>query len=213
MRDADQLTPDVLVELSRFAELAHIALGNLDAWTALTEQAACDALTGLPNRRSFDSHLHREIDAAARGGDPLSLILLDIDHFKAVNDTHGHPVGDRVLAEVAAVLGSVCRQSEMIARIGGEEFAWLLPRTSLALARHAAERARHSIDTHDFGAIGPLTISLGITTAADPTSPAELISAADTGLYQAKREGRNRAVTYQPNQPDPSRAVADANPR
>lgn len=190
-----QLTDDLLIELTRFAELVQIALGNLQAWSTLTDQAARDALTGLPNRRSLDAHLEREVTAARRSGRPLSLAMMDIDHFKQVNDTFGHPAGDRVLTEIAAILTSVARDSEMIARVGGEEFVWVLPNTSTAAALTVAERARRAVADHDFGPLGQLTVSIGVCSTTD-VEDAALLTGADQALYRAKRSGRNTVTGH-----------------
>ncbi|MDQ2755963.1 MAG: diguanylate cyclase [Actinomycetota bacterium] len=210
----ERLTDDLLSELTRFAELVQISLGNLQAWSTLAEQAGNDALTGLPNRRSFDAHLEREVASARRDGRLLSLAMMDIDHFKKVNDAFGHPAGDRVLTDIAAILTGVARGSEMIARIGGEEFVWVLPGTSAAGAVTVADRARRAVADHDFGPIGQVTISIGISSTADSEETA-LLDAADQALYRAKRSGRNTVISHDDDGFSPSRpmtAVGVAHP-
>ena len=115
-----------------------LAAATHEARTRLASLAGTDALTGLGNRRTFDDLLAAEVDRAGRHGEPLSLVLLDIDHFKSVNDRFGHQVGDRVLVEVGRRLVAIARRGEAVTRIGGEEFAWILPRTAAAGAEAAA---------------------------------------------------------------------------
>jgi diguanylate cyclase (GGDEF)-like protein/PAS domain S-box-containing protein len=191
-----QLTQDVLAQLASFAELVEIALGNMQAWSSLVEQAATDPLTGLPNRRSFEEQLARESQRFRRKGRPFSVVLIDIDHFKDVNDTYGHPAGDRALIEVAERLKSVARNSELVARLGGEEFVWLLPETNERGAMIAAERARLAIAEREFDGIGALTVSLGVCSTDQVPDCDGIMQAADTALYEAKRTGRDRAVLH-----------------
>jgi diguanylate cyclase (GGDEF)-like protein len=126
-------------------------------------------------------------------------VLLDLDHFKQVNDTLGHPVGDKVLVEVAARLRDVTRAGEHLARVGGEEFAWLLPEADAAGAVAAAERAREAIRATPFALGGTLTISAGVCTLAEAGGESrELYRLADTALYRAKAAGRDRVVPFGP---------------
>jgi diguanylate cyclase (GGDEF)-like protein len=162
-----------------------------------------DALTGVANRRSFDAALAAEWDRAFRSGAPLSLILVDVDHFKAYNDTYGHQGGDDCLRDVAAAMQQVMtRATDLIARYGGEEFAVLLPGSTAAEANVNAERLRRAVEAaalphRSSSAADIVTISVGaatVTPAAGSAQP-NLIRAADEALYRAKREGRNRVVT------------------
>jgi diguanylate cyclase (GGDEF)-like protein len=161
--------------------------------------ATTDGLTGLLNHRAFQARLDEHLAQAQRYGKKLSLILCDIDHFKAVNDTYGHPVGDVVLKGVARTLGRDARTTDVVARYGGEEFAVVLPETDAAGALVIAERIRErvaalSLDTGQ----GPLavTMSLGVATfPGDGARKAELVERADACLYEAKRGGRNRSVS------------------
>jgi diguanylate cyclase (GGDEF)-like protein/PAS domain S-box-containing protein len=156
--------------------------------------ARTDSLTGLANRRVLVEELARETKLARRHHRPLSLILLDIDHFKDINDEHGHPTGDAVLVEIARRLGATVRSGETLARVGGEEFAWLLPGAESDAAIIVAERARHTIEEVPFDAVGRLTMSAGVSTVVGGDGLERIYSAADGALYEAKQAGRNRTV-------------------
>jgi diguanylate cyclase (GGDEF)-like protein len=164
---------------------------------ALRDQATKDALTGLANRRHFHGALERAFDAA---GDRsrLALVVLDVDHFKHINDRFGHPVGDKVLVAVGATLRKVLRKNDLPGRIGGEEFAVLLPQTDPQEAVDVAERLRRALEAltlDDHGTPIPVTASFGVAMASDLDAAAdELYSRADASLYEAKRSGRNRVL-------------------
>ena len=160
----------------------------------LEHRALTDSLTGLANRYVLDEELQRV--TRRRAGDTAALVLFDLDRFKQINDDHGHPVGDAVLVEVAARLSAVVRESEVLARAGGEEFAWVLSDCDEAGARTAAERARAAITARPFGAAGTLTLSAGIGLARTPCNPARLYALADRALYEAKHAGRDRTCCY-----------------
>jgi diguanylate cyclase (GGDEF)-like protein/PAS domain S-box-containing protein len=189
------VTESMMERLAQFAELVEIAIGNTEARTDLELQATTDALSGLPNRRALEQHLAEQIALAEDRGTHLSAVVLDIDHFKRVNDTHGHLTGDVVLAEVAARLRTVARAGEIVARFGGEEFVWLLPETDGAAALRAAERAREAIASEPFGDVGFLTISAGVCEQLDAAA-GSLLDCADRALYEAKNAGRNRTSRY-----------------
>ena len=165
---------------------------------ALEQQSLSDTLTGLPNRRAFDLALHREHARQQRTGQPLSLLLLDVDHFKGVNDAYGHSIGDDYLRAVAQVLRKVVtRSTDLAARHGGEEFTCLLPDTSATQAQALAERIREAtqrLTLPNARAWHPmLTLSIGVATLeAGPASAQQLLEQADGQLYVAKRTGRNR---------------------
>jgi two-component system cell cycle response regulator len=164
------------------------------------EMAITDALTGLFNRRYMESHLSTLIDQTAGRGKPLSLLLVDIDYFKAINDNHGHDAGDDVLREFALRVRKSIRGIDLACRYGGEEFVIVMPETDMAVATTVAERLRRRIAADPF-AIGQagdkveVTISIGIAAlnGAKDTAPA-LLKRADQALYRAKRDGRNRVV-------------------
>ncbi len=193
-REPGAVDQGTLDRLASFAEMVEIAIGSAAAWSELTRQATTDPITGLPNHRSFHEHLAREIAETKRSERPLSVVLLDLDRFKAVNDTFGHPVGDRIIGEVGRRLDRVKRGHEVMARIGGEEFAWLLPDTDADEAFAAAERAREVIASEPFDEVGHLTISAGVCDLSSTRDYGDLIEDADKALYAAKRAGRNRTI-------------------
>jgi diguanylate cyclase (GGDEF)-like protein len=162
----------------------------------LQRLARHDPLTGLPNRRLFSERLDQEMADAIRHGRSLAVAMLDLDGFKAVNDRHGHPAGDRALCEAAGRLEKVLRRGDLLARIGGEEFAWILPEVHSHGAWAAAERARHVIADQPFGEIGRLTISIGVAMRGELQSCSELCDQADESLYHAKYEGRDRSIMW-----------------
>lgn len=174
---------------------------RLDALTRI------DALTGLANRRHFDDVLRAEWSRARRAGGDLSLLLLDIDHFKLLNDHSGHPVGDACLRDVAQVLkGCIHRGGDVVARYGGEEFAAVLPGTSAADALHIAEAMRVALRTMGLPTPAPggrITISIGVASAGHVVGddPSMLLNAADEALYEAKRLGRDRVECRLPGEP------------
>ena len=163
-----------------------------------------DPLTGLPNRRQFEAALEQEIDRVARSGEPAMLLMLDIDHFKHINDTHGHAVGDLVIQAVGAALEDSVRPMDSVARIGGEEFAAVLPSCPPAFGHTVAERVRRSIEALRI-AIAPgqiVTVTTSVGGAFAPQwvrSSAPLwLERADQQLYRAKSEGRNRTCLETP---------------
>jgi diguanylate cyclase (GGDEF)-like protein len=159
--------------------------------SALAQDAHVDALTGLYNRRKFNELCAAEIARSVRYGTPLALIMVDIDHFKRVNDEHGHLLGDRALVDVAAVLGRSMRASDSLCRWGGEEFMILAPHLDQASAVRMAEKLRLAIVGFDFGPPGRITCSFGVATLRPGDRSIDLILRADTCLYRAKRTGRN----------------------
>ena len=166
---------------------------------ALVDLSSRDALTGLANRRSFELALAREIDRVARAGEPALLLALDIDHFKRVNDTHGHASGDLVLKAMADALRDSVRPMDLVARVGGEEFAIVMPNCAPAFGEAVAERVRRRVEATPV-AIGPqqpplqVTVSIGGAFAPQwvRSSPALWMERADAQLYRAKAQGRNR---------------------
>ncbi|HET8539717.1 MAG TPA: diguanylate cyclase [Anaeromyxobacter sp.] len=161
----------------------------------LARLAREDALTALPNRRAFGEALVREVARAERAGTPLAAVVLDVDHFKRVNDAHGHAAGDAVLAAVAARAASALRAGDLLARMGGEEFAALLPGAGLAAAAEVAERIRAAVARDPVAAGGRpvwVTVSLGCAALAPGEAGPALLARADERLYAAKEGGRDR---------------------
>ncbi|MBN8503239.1 MAG: GGDEF domain-containing protein [Burkholderiales bacterium] len=170
--------------------------GIIDALADLTSR---DPLTGLVNRRSFEMALEREIDRVARAGEPALLLVLDIDHFKKVNDSHGHAAGDVVIRTVAEAIQQAVRPMDTVARTGGEEFAVVLPNCPSSFGPTVAERVRSSVEALSIavshGVVLSVTVSLGGAYAPQwvRSSPLLWMERADRQLYRAKAEGRNRA--------------------
>jgi len=178
-----------------------LALRNAEAHLLLQSQALTDGLTNLLNRRAFTNILTREFREAERYKTPLCLLMLDVDHFKSVNDRFGHPVGDRLLHDVATLIGQAIRTVDIATRYGGEEFAIILPRTDVPQAQVLANRIRMMLAQQAFLADGvrvELTVSMGIAQVPDPriATVDGLVAAADEALYQAKAHGRNRIEAH-----------------
>ena len=179
------------------ATQAEIALENAHLHRLVQQQALTDDLTSLPNRRRFMTEFRRESQRADRAGTPLSVIVLDIDDFKHVNDTWGHETGDLVLRALAEALAAATRSVDLAARLGGEEFAILLPNTDADDARGVAERIQH--DLREIAVpVGDTTVgataSFGISSFPDLAALGDLLNDADRSLYEAKRAGKNRIV-------------------
>jgi len=165
---------------------------------ALYERAAkTDSLTGLPNRRALQDSMAREFSRYQRTGHHFSVVLMDLDSFKQINDTYGHDAGDAILGQFAALLRQLSRTSDMNSRWGGEEFLLLLPDTSLLQALTLAERLRQAVEAHTFAHGGqkiPLTISAGVCSITQADNTEGLLKQADKYLYEAKASGRNRVT-------------------
>lgn len=190
--------------LAAFARMVAMAIANAEAWETLEREAATDGLTGLANSRTFHQRLASEIERARRYGRDLSLALLDLDHFKRVNDLHGHQAGDRVLADFARRLAGSARDGELVARLGGEEFAWLMPETDEQGAHAAADRMRRLVADATFAGVGTVTASVGVCSLRPGHDADELVRCADRALYRAKDEGRN---TTRVHAPEPASAL------
>jgi two-component system cell cycle response regulator len=178
----------------RIVELQKELLASSRRYEALS---LTDSLTSLRNRRAFDQEFASRFEQAKRYGRPLSLAVIDLDYFKSINDQFGHAAGDGVLRGIAQILDHGTRRSDFVARIGGEEFAVLLPETSLFEALHFAEKVRSTVMTATIrteAATHQVTVSIGVANVphSSVTTPQELFNAADQALYRAKARGRNR---------------------
>jgi diguanylate cyclase (GGDEF)-like protein len=188
---------EVVLTVERAAEKKRLRDTNARLLLELEALSRTDALTGAHNRRAFDEALKTEVERSKRYGYPLSVILLDLDHFKAVNDEHGHPVGDAVLKQFAGVARGALRESDVVYRYGGEEFAVLLPHTPLEGALIAARRvvqaaAEFSLEVGSRRLT--VTVSAGVACLPGGKPDAgDVVAAADRALYEAKRRGRNQA--------------------
>lgn len=166
----------------------------------LADRAEVDGLTGLNNRASFDKRWEAEINEHHRYGHPVSLAILDLDHFKRINDTYGHPAGDEVLVEFAKIILAAVRSTDVACRFGGEEFVIIMPHTAAGDAVAVAERIRTAIESHRFPRHPEhqVTVSIGLTGSQGSIvnlPPEAWVEQADQALYQAKQSGRNRVVT------------------
>lgn len=177
-----------------------------EANTRLAQLAVTDGLTGLYNHRHFHERLTLEVERSQRSGLPLSLLMLDVDHFKQFNDTFGHPAGDEVLRQLARVLADTRRANDVVARYGGEEFAALLPNTDAAEAKNVAQRCIHEmLNARIPHAESPvsswLSVSIGVATvqAAPGASASALVANADSAMYRAKKAGRARCEVFSAN--------------
>jgi len=156
------------------------------------KMAETDPLTNVYNRRKFSQLLDQEIERVERYNKSLAVVLLDIDHFKRINDTFGHDAGDSVLKKISRLIRENIRSVETLARYGGEEFVIILPETNLKKAMTAAERIRRVIERKSFDKLGHITISAGVSIFEEGDNKHSIVKKADRGLYIAKREGRNR---------------------
>jgi diguanylate cyclase (GGDEF)-like protein len=191
--DRPDLTLDELDLLVASGERVALALRAAELLAEVERLATCDPLTGLANRRLFDETLAREVARSRRTGAPLALAVVDIDHFKAVNDGHGHQVGDEVLRELATALHRVVRTEDLVARFGGEEFVVLATGATVDDAEVLAGRLRAAARSVS---ILPVTISVGVAELPTGGDGATLVAHADAALYRAKAEGRDRVVRH-----------------
>lgn len=211
-----KLVDGTRVQVGGQTTLKFIWADELDAryQVKLAEGALVDPLTGLHNRRHFEERLGSELAAAQRHGHPVSLLLCDVDHFKAINDEFGHLAGDETLKMVAFVLRGAVRKEDVLARYGGEEFVVVARETALDGAQSLGERIRRAVEKsrcawqgHDLG----VTVSIGVTVSGGPAefvpgrTERELIEAADRALYLAKQDGRNRVVAQRLDERAPGR--------
>ena len=194
------LTNDAFEMMRVISDHATIAIANAQMYERMERMATTDGLTSLTNHRYFQELFDAMLARCERYGRPMSLILMDIDHFKSINDTYGHPVGDMVLKKVAKLLTGAARRTDVVARYGGEEFAVLMEETGTEGALQTAERIRKAVEAETMRSENgtfKCTLSLGVATFPhDANIKAKLAECADQALYQAKRSGRNRSVVY-----------------
>ncbi|HEX7168274.1 MAG TPA: sensor domain-containing diguanylate cyclase [Acidimicrobiales bacterium] len=193
LRRGSRIERRVVAMVERFCGHGSLALRNAWLLEEVQQLAATDALTRVANRRTFEETLERELSRAARAGTSVALVMVDVDHFKRLNDTHGHRTGDEVLRAVAGAIVAHTRDYDLVARYGGEEFAVVLPGCDSDAAAGLAERMREAIESLDSGP--SVTASLGVAVGGGLGTDGEaLVRAADAALYEAKRQGRNRVL-------------------
>jgi diguanylate cyclase (GGDEF)-like protein len=194
--DDPQRTAAAEASLTRLAGLLGLAIGNAEGRQQLLHQASTDPLTGLANRRSFDERLAEELARCRRYDRPISVAMMDIDRFKAVNDTAGHLVGDTALAAVAHRIVGVMRADALVARVGGDEIGVILPECDAGTAAHAVERARAAVSEQPIGELGTLTVSAGVCDNVHASTSSRILHLADRALYHAKSHGRDACICY-----------------
>lgn len=190
------LTDGAEERLARLADLVSLSIANTEDRDALVAEASTDPVAGIANRRVFHERLSAEVSRSLRIGTRLSLMVVDLDYFKSINDRWGHPVGDAVLSEFAALLETLAREEDTVARLGGDEFGWILPHAAGADAVAVGERLQRAVAAHDFTEVGSLTLSIGIAEGGGGWDAAALFRAADSALYDSKLGGRNRLVEH-----------------
>lgn len=202
VRDPDGPLDELLASVKQKLALRARVDGLLAEVRHLRELSTIDGLTQLYNHKAFVDRLSDEFRRAQRYDDSLALVMLDVDFFKTVNDTHGHLVGDEVLTRIAQALRKAVRETDFLARYGGEEFAVLLPRTNLAGALTVSERVHQDVHRLRLGPNQQLKVTVSLGVSAYPgrnvSSPEALVRTADEALYRSKREGRNKISLYQP---------------
>jgi diguanylate cyclase (GGDEF)-like protein len=195
------LTAEHERRLTEFAHLIATAIANIEDRAALAAQASTDALTGVANHRAFHERLAADLSRACRYGRTVSVAMIDVDHFKLVNDVGGHEAGDEMLIRVARCLSDAARAEDTLARVGGDEFAWILPETGADEASLAVERARAEIVSSS-SELPRVTISAGICDSRWTLDPTELVRLADRALYASKDNGRDQIRLYAPTGSD-----------
>jgi two-component system, cell cycle response regulator len=192
---------ELLAQASTMVRIKQLQDELKEHMAELDKLASLDVLTGLYNRRFFYLRLEEELARAGRSGTPLCLAFLDIDHFKQINDVHGHQAGDAVLQQTARIMSHLLRKHDILGRIGGEEFMILLPETDGKGGARLAERMRQRIESalFTYGDVEiPVTVSIGVFYSADPVvlGVDELVQRADSAMYEAKQGGRNRIAYH-----------------
>ncbi|OMH39380.1 GGDEF domain-containing protein [Motiliproteus sp. MSK22-1] len=174
----------IIFSLRRWSEMRRL-------YNEVHKLSITDPLTGLYNRRHFNETLNLEIERSKRTGTQLSIIILDVDYFKKINDIQGHNIGDRVLCQFSSILTEVTRKIDTVARWGGEEFIILCPHTSLGNAEAIAEKLMSAIHDFEFDRVGKITATIGAVSACPDETSASIINRADVCLYKGKNNGRN----------------------
>jgi diguanylate cyclase (GGDEF)-like protein len=201
--DTDAFTIEEIELLSAVADQAAMAVKNARLHEETVELSLTDPLTGVPNRRSLFARLEMEIARANRFGNQVSVVMIDIDHFKHLNDVAGHRAGDEILRRVAGVMRGMVRRVDILARYGGEEFMLVLPQVNKVEAIEVAEKLRRAVEDtplphSETQPLGRITISLGVANLPGDAMVLEtLVDCADAALYASKRAGRNTVVGYQ----------------
>lgn len=198
-RSEEQIPSDLEERLGVFADLVGLAITNTDTSARLLSLATSDPLTGLLNHRAFQERVESEVGRAQRYGRPLALALLDLDHFKSINDAYGHQAGDSALMHAARLLEMGARAGDILGRIGGDEFAMLLPETNAEEALPIAERWAAEFRAAPVGVAAHLTMSAGVCDLTHANGSRELLRLADSALYWAKSQGRDTVVAYSPD--------------
>jgi diguanylate cyclase (GGDEF)-like protein len=213
LRIAEPLPEEDVKVIELLAAAAAVALQNAHLYQETQRLATTDPLTGLSNYRHFHDLLNLEVQRARRMEYPVGLVIMDLDHFKLVNDRHGHPMGDAALRQVAEQLRSRLRRTDVLGRLGGEEFGAILPGASLREVSVVAEKVRRAVEEMEplrggmTAGATPVTLSVGgASLSADGVDAELLVSCADQALYQAKRNGRNQVCLWN----DPPRRVKAA---
>jgi len=197
--ELDDFPPEVQQVLEAFAALAALAIFRAQQQEELEHLALTDGLTGLANNRAFWEALHRELARARRFNQPLSLLLLEIDKFKQVNDTYGHLKGDEALRCLARIMTGTCRKMDIAARFGGDEFALILPQTTKQDAMKVAQRLRERLEQYRLDGHIRLTLSIGLAAfPEDGVTPNALFSVADYAMYRVKERGGNGLYYLEP---------------
>lgn len=201
----DKLSKKEIDYLEQLTKQSSITIHRANVYAEVLQHATLDALTGLNNRRQFEIRLNQEVSTAKRQGKPLCAMMLDVDFFKNVNDTHGHVIGDVVLKTIAKTIKAELREYDIASRYGGEEFAILLPYTKIEEAFSVAQRLRHAVEVSSIPTNNEacecdssikVTVSIGVHEFHPSDSPQDLYNKADKALYQAKTHGRNKVVIY-----------------
>ena len=181
----------------RYADAAALAIDNAHIRASLEHQAQTDSLTGLWNHRAFHERLRHAVLRASALHDQVGLVILDLDDFKKVNDVYGHGVGDQVLTEIGDILRSSVRGADAVCRIGGEEFAIILPSGTLETSLRLAERVARTVETTSFDPVGPMTVSVGVAIGPDhAANPRELVACAEVAMMSAKAQGKRRVIVF-----------------